>query len=224
METSVTELKAVIFDLDGVLTDTAELHYFGWQRLADEEGLSFSRSKNDLLRGMPRHRSLELILEGHEVEPEHFNEMLERKNRYHHEMLRHISSLHILPAIGPLLDQLQQAGIRLAVGSASKNARRTLEALGIANRFDVIGDGYSVGVPKPAPDLFLFVAREMGVKSYECVVVEDAQSGIDAALTGGFATVGIGPEERVGHAHLRFDDTSGLTLEGLREALHRADN
>ncbi|MDQ4076049.1 MAG: beta-phosphoglucomutase [Chloroflexota bacterium] len=217
-------LKAVIFDLDGVLTETAEFHYRGWQRLADEEGLPFSREKNEQLRGISRQRSLELILEGRELEPERVAAMLERKNRYYQEMLNELSNEHLLPGIPELLDELEAADVKMAVGSASKNARTVLDALGITERFETIADGHSVKQGKPAPDLFLFAAQEMGVEPHECVVVEDAESGIDAALTGGFATVGIGPEERVGHAHLRLDDTAGLTLEVLREARRRADN
>jgi beta-phosphoglucomutase len=217
-------VRAVIFDLDGVLTDTAEFHYLGWQRLADEEGLSFSREKNELLRGVSRVHSLQLILEGKEVEPDYFQEMLDRKNRYYTEMLQEISAEHLLPGVTSLLDELDGTGIHLAVGSASKNARAVLEALGIANRFSVIADGHSVRHAKPAPDLFLFAAREMGVEPHECVVVEDAESGVDAALTGGFTVVGIGPASRVGHAHLHVEDTGELSLDLLREAAHHARN
>jgi beta-phosphoglucomutase len=217
-------LKAVIFDLDGVLTDTAEYHYRGWQRMADEEGLPFSREKNEQLRGVSRQRSLELILEGRTIPPEKFEELLVRKNHYYQEMLAEISADQLLPGIPALLDELRSTGVLLAVGSASKNAKTVLQALGIFDQFAVIADGYSVTHAKPAPDLFLYAAAQMGLAPYECVVVEDAESGIDAALTGGFGTVGIGPEERVGHAHLRLDDTSGLTLALLQSARHRANN
>jgi beta-phosphoglucomutase len=217
-------LKAVIFDLDGVLTDTAEYHYRGWQRLADEEGFPFSREKNEQLRGISRQRSLELILDGRTVAPEKFEEMLTRKNQYYQEMLSEISADQLLPGIPPLLDELQAAGVACAVGSASKNAKTVLEALGILDRFTIVADGHSVIHAKPAPDLFLYAAAQMGFDPRDCVVVEDAESGIDAALTGGFGTVGIGPAERVGHAHLRLDDTGTLILEVLQEAQQRANN
>jgi len=215
-------LKAVIFDLDGVLTNTAEYHYFTWQRLCDEEGFSFSREKNEQLRGMPRHRSLELILGDHTVEPARFEEMLERKNDYFQVILQQMTTDDLLPGLANLLDELEEAGILMGVGSASRNARPVLHALGISHRFRVIADAYSVKFSKPAPDIFLFAAREMGVKYNECVVVEDAVSGVDAALTGGFGTVGIGPVTRVGHAHVRLDDTKTLTLAQLRLAHERA--
>lgn len=216
-------LKAVIFDLDGVLTDTAEFHYQGWQRLADEEGFPFSREKNEQLRGVSRQRSLELILEGRTVERPQFEAMLGRKNRHYMEMLEGITPDHLLPGIPALLDELAAAGILLAVGSASRNARTVLEALHIADRFAIIADGHSVRQAKPAPDLFLFTAQALGLAREACVVVEDAESGIDAALTGGFATLGIGPAERVGRAHLRLDDTSSLTLARLNETLAHAN-
>ena len=215
-------LKAVIFDLDGVLTNTAEYHYRTWQRLCDEEGISFSREKNELLRGTPRHRSLELILGDHKVSPARFEEMLRRKNDYFQVMLPEMTTDDLLPGIADLLDELEKAGILMGVGSASRNARPVLEALGISPRFQVIADAYSVRLSKPAPDVFLFAARQMGVEAHECVVVEDAISGVDAALTGGFGTVGIGPTTRVGHAHVRLDDTKRLTLAQLRLAHERA--
>lgn len=217
-------LKAVIFDLDGVLTDTAEYHYRGWQRLADEEGFRFSREQNEQLRGVSRQRSLELLLAGHTVPPEKFEEMLTRKNQYYQEMLSEISSDQLLPGIPALLDALRGAGVACAVGSASKNAKIVLEALGILAHFTLVADGHSVTHAKPAPDLFLYAARQMGFQPHECVVVEDAESGIDAALTGGFGTIGIGPAERVGHAHLRLEDTSGLSIPLLQSAQHRADH
>lgn len=216
-------LKAVIFDLDGVLTDTAEYHYHGWQRLADEEGYGFSRERNELLRGVSRQRSLEILLDDRAVEPERFAEMLDRKNRYYTEMLKDISPNNLLPGIPALLDELEAAGIRMAVGSASKNARTVLGALNILHRFEVVADGNSVGQAKPAPDLFLYAARAMALEPYDCIVVEDAESGIDAALTGGFAALGIGPVTRVGHAHLQVEETASLTLALLQEALERAE-
>lgn len=215
-------LKAVIFDLDGVLTNTAEYHYRTWQRLCDEEGVPFSREKNELLRGTPRHRSLELILGDHKVSPARFEEMLVRKNEYFQVMLPQMTTDDLLPGVATLLDELEEAGILMGVGSASRNARPVLDALGISHRFEVIADAYSVTFSKPAPDVFLFAARQMGVEAHECVVVEDAVSGVDAALTGGFATVGIGPVARVGHAHVRLDDTKSLTLAQLHLAHERA--
>ena len=209
-------MDAVIFDLDGVITDTAEFHYRAWQRLADEEGLPFDRQVNERLRGVSRAESLRIILAGREVSPERFEELLARKNRYYLEFLEELTPAHVLPGVLSLLDELEAAGIRAAVGSASRNARLVLERLGLTQRFAAIGDGYSVERPKPAPDLFLFLARELNVSPSACAVVEDAEAGITAALRGGFWAVGIGPAHRVGHAHIRFDHVGQLTLERLR--------
>ncbi len=208
-------LKAVIFDLDGVITDTAEFHYQAWQRLADEEGLPFDRQLNERLRGVSRAESLRIILGDRRVSPAKFQELLDRKNRYYQELLEELTPRHVLPGILPLLDELDAAGIRAAVGSASRNARHVLQRLGLLDRFAVLGDGHSVARAKPAPDLFLFIARQLNVSPSECIVVEDAQSGITAALRGGFWTAGIGPAERVGHAHIRFDHTGQLSLAAL---------
>lgn len=209
------ELRAVIFDLDGVITDTAEFHYRAWQRLADEEGLPFDRQVNERLRGVSRAESLRIILGDRHVSPARFQELLERKNRYYQELLQELTPRHVLPGILPLLDELDAAGIRAAVGSASRNARQVLERLGLLDRFAVIGDGHSVARAKPAPDLFLFIARKLNVSPHGCIVVEDAEAGITAALQGGFWTAGIGPAERVGHAHIRFDHTGQLSLASL---------
>ncbi len=212
-------VQAVIFDLDGVLTDTAEYHYRAWQRLADEEGLPFSRQINEQLRGVSRRRSLEIILGGRMVAPDTFAAMMARKNRYYIELLRNITADNLLPGAVSLLQTLKMDGVKLAVGSASKNAHLVLDRLGIADYFDVVADGYSVTQTKPAPDLFLFAARQMGISPANCAVVEDAASGVEAALAAGMWAVGIGPAERVGRAHLCFSDTQALSQVNLPGAI-----
>ncbi|NHZ72622.1 MAG: beta-phosphoglucomutase [Aquificales bacterium] len=209
-------LHAVIFDLDGVLTDTSEYHYQAWQRLAGEENLPFDRQINERLRGVSRQRSLEIILNGRSLSPTKFTELTERKNRYYVESLQEITAENLLPGALTLLQALKARHIKLAVGSASKNAPFVLERLGISHYFDVIADGRSVAQSKPAPDLFLFAAQQMDIPPAQCAVVEDAASGIEAALAAGMWALGIGPQERVGRAHASFADTlalSGANLE-----------
>ena len=208
-------IKALIFDLDGVLTDTAEYHYLGWQRLADEEGIPFDREAGDALRGVARRDSLLSILDGRPATEDQLQEMMDRKNRYYVDSLSQIDASAILPGVADLLDQARAAGLLTAVGSASKNAVMVLERLGIADRFDAIADGNTVTVHKPAPDLFLAVAAELGVTPAEAAVFEDAASGVEAALAGGFVTVGLGPADRVGDAHLVYGDLRGITLERI---------
>lgn len=204
-------IKGIIFDLDGVLTDTAEYHYQAWQRLAEEEGFTFNRSINENLRGVSRQRSLEIILNGRPVEPEAFDRLLACKNQYYVESLTKITPNDLLPGALDILNNLKAQGIKIALGSASKNAHMVLNRLNILPYFDAVADGYSVEEGKPAPYLFDHAAHLMGLFPAECAVVEDAATGIEAALAGGFWAIGLGPTERVGIAHRRFDDTLALS-------------
>lgn len=217
-----TDISGIIFDLDGVITDTAEYHYRAWQRLADEEGIPFNREKNEQLRGVSRRESLRLIVGDRKYSEAEMETMMTRKNNYYVESIENITPADLLPGVSQLLDQLQAAGIKIALGSASKNARPVLEKLGIADKFDVIADGYSVINPKPAPDLFLYAARELHLPPDQCVVVEDAAAGIDAALAAGMRAVGIGPQERVGHAHVILPDLANITWQDLHTKLKSA--
>jgi beta-phosphoglucomutase len=212
-------IRGFIFDLDGVLTDTAEYHYRGWKRLADEEGIPFTRDDNESLRGIPRRESLMLILKGRTYPEEKILEMMDRKNNYYLEFIREVSPKDLLPGARELLEEIHQAGLKSAVGSASKNAPDVIRRLGIANLLDAISDGSSVERQKPAPDLFLHAARQLNLKSEECVVIEDAAAGIEAGRAGGFHTVGLGPRERVGNADLLLPSLEGVTLAGLLSAL-----
>jgi beta-phosphoglucomutase len=206
-------VRAVIFDLDGVLTDTAEYHYLGWQRLADEEGVPFDREKNEALRGVSRNESLLLLLDGREVTDEAFAEMAERKNGYYLEYLQDMSPADLLPGAVDLVEDAKARGLKVAIGSSSKNAGFVLDALGITDRFDAVADGHSVERAKPEPDLFLKAAELLDVPSESCVVVEDAESGVDAALAAGMIAVGVGPEERVGHATHHFATVEDIDLD-----------
>ncbi len=191
-------LKAVIFDLDGVITDTAEYHYLAWQQLADEEGLSFSRAENEKLRGVSRRDSLLLILKGQVVAEEKLQAMMARKNRYYTNMLHRVTPADLLPGVDQLLDQLDVAGIPYAIASASKNAADVVNRLGITHRLAALADGNSVAQQKPAPHLFRFAAARLGIMPHHCLVVEDAEAGIEAALAAGMAALALGPAERFG--------------------------
>lgn len=216
-------LKAVIFDLDGVITDTSELHYLAWKRLADEEGLVFNRAVNERLRGVSRRDSLEIILDGWSPPAAVVEEMMERKNRYYVALLDSLSAANLLPGVLTLLDELRAAGILVALGSASRNAPAVLQSLAIADRFDVIADIATVDRSKPAPDLFLKAAELAGVSPAFCAVVEDAAAGVEAALSAGMWAVGIGPVERVGNAHAVFPSLEGVGLAQVQAALADAE-
>jgi kojibiose phosphorylase len=203
-------IRGVIFDLDGVLTDTSELHYQGWQRMADEAGIPFDREANEALRGISRRDSLNIILGDRPASEEQIQEMMARKNRYYADALKTVTRDNLLPGALDLLEELRELDIRVAVGSASRNARTVIERLGIGSRVDAVSDGYSVERQKPAPDLFLHAAAQLGLPPAQCLVVEDAASGVEAGLAAGSWTVGLGPPERVGAAHVVLPNLDGV--------------
>lgn len=214
-------IHGFIFDLDGVITDTAEYHYRGWKKLAEENGWAFDRRENEKLRGVARRESLMLILGEHasEYSEAQIQEFMARKNTYYLQFIQEITPRDILPGAKELLAELRAAHFKIALGSASKNARQVLQSLGIENLFDAIADGNSVERQKPAPDLFLFAAKELHLAPNECVVVEDAEAGIEAAKAGGFLTIGLGPPERVGQADAIFPSLEGVHVADLLNAL-----
>jgi beta-phosphoglucomutase len=196
-------IEAFIFDLDGVITDTAEYHYRAWKQLADEEGYPFTREDNEQLRGVSRRESLNRLLKGAPVSEETAQAYMERKNTYYQSYLQLITPADVLPNVSEFLRAARLAGLKLGIASASRNAVGVLQRLELTDMFDAIGDGYSVVNIKPAPDLFLWVAGRLNVNPSHAVVFEDAEAGIDAALKGGFWTVGIGAEHNVHRAHLK---------------------
>ncbi len=213
----MAEIKGFIFDLDGVITDTAEYHYLGWKKLAEEEGLAFDREFNEKFRGVSRMECLDLLLEANDrkVTPEERKELAERKNNYYREYLKSISEDNLLEGIEEILKRVKTEGYKMAIASASKNTKIVVNKLDIKDMFDTISDGYSVKNSKPAPDLFLHTAEKMDLKPAECVVFEDAEAGIDAALAANMTAVGIGPDSRVGHAHYRFDSVKDVDLDEI---------
>ena len=211
--------KAFIFDLDGVLTDTAEYHYRAWKQLADENNLPFTREDNDQLRGVDRRESLRRLLKGKVVPAEQFESWLTLKNTYYLRLLSGITPADLLPGVAEFLTEARKAGIKLGVGSASKNAREAIDRLGLMPMIDALGDGYSVTNPKPAPDLFVWVAGRLDAPPNESVVFEDAAAGVDAALAGGMKAVGIGPESRVGHASFVIPGFDGITVAAVLTGL-----
>ncbi len=214
-------ISGAIFDLDGVITDTSEFHYLAWKRLADEEGMPFDRNRNDALRGVSRFESLQKILNGRKLPEGQMQAMMERKNNYYLDYLADLSETDLLPGVLSFIKDAKQQGIKLAVGSASKNTHLVLEKLGILDLFDAISDGFSVIHVKPAPDLFLHAANQLHIQPEHCLVFEDAEAGIKAALDGNFWAVGVGPENRVGAAHLVISGFDGIKWTTLIERLDK---
>jgi len=205
--------SAVIFDLDGVLVDTAEFHYRAWKMLADELGIPFDRRKNERLRGVSRMESLRIILEDMEAQPENVEKLADRKNRYYLEMIDSLTPAALLPGVAGVLATLRERDVKVGVASSSKNARTVIAKLKIDALLDAIVDGCEFENAKPAPDLFLMCARRMGKASSECVVVEDAQAGIEAARSAGMYAVGVCSGRQLQGADLLLRSVSDLPLD-----------
>ena len=190
-----SEIQGALFDLDGVLVDTATYHYLAWKRLAAELGFDFTEADNERLKGVSRMRSLEILLEIGRItmaEPQK-EEAAHRKNTWYVEYLHTLDETALLPGSRDYLCLLKEHGIRIALGSASKNAPLILEKLNIAHLFDATIDGNSVAKAKPDPEVFLKGAAAIGVAPARCVVFEDALAGIEAAKAAGMKAIGIGP-------------------------------
>ncbi len=205
--------KAIIFDLDGVLTDTSEFHYKAWKRLADEEGIPFTHQENDeYLRGVSRRESLMYIIRGRNYSEAQIQEMMDRKNRYYNEMIQSMSPQDLVAGGRDLLSEIRNAGIKVAIASGSKNCRLVLEHLDIMSYLDGIADGNSVVNSKPAPDIFVYAAGLVQVPTPACLGVEDADAGIEAIKTAGMQALGIGPEERFHRADKVLPTLASLHL------------
>ncbi len=207
-----TSIKAFIFDLDGVITDTAEFHFLSWKQLAEEEGIVFTREDNEHLRGVSRRESLNRMLKGRPIDEATAQQWMERKNAYYKNYLSKMTPDDALPGVPQFLAEAREAGLKIGLGSASKNAVEALEKLQLASAFDVIGDGYSVVNGKPAPDLFVWVAGGLHTPPNQAVVFEDAEAGVEAALAGGFWAVGLG-SANVKKAHLTAPSIADLNVQ-----------
>lgn len=188
------EVKGCIFDLDGVIVDTAKYHYKAWKRIADELGFEFTEQHNERLKGVSRMRSLEILLEVGNigVDEETKLKLAEKKNSWYVEYISKMDKSEILPGVEDCIKSLKQKNIKTAIGSASKNTMLILKNLDIAHYFDAIIDGNKVTKAKPDPEVFLLGAQELGLNPENCVVFEDAEAGIQAAKAAGMMAVGIG--------------------------------
>jgi beta-phosphoglucomutase len=215
----MSTIKACIFDLDGVIVDTAVYHYKAWKRLADELGIDFTEHDNERLKGVSRVRSLEIILElGHVTKtPEEQQALATRKNDWYVEMINRMTPAEILPGAKEFLETCRAAGIKTALGSASKNSSTILNKIGLSRLFDTIVDGNHVSKAKPDPEVFLKGAEALGVTPAECVVFEDAIAGVEAAINGGMKVVGIGLPEVLCEANIVVSGLDKMSLEKLNK-------
>lgn len=208
--------KAIIFDLDGVLTDTSEYHYQAWKHLADDEGIPFTHEENDAhLRGVGRRESLMYIIRGRNYSEEQIQEMMDRKNRYYTELIKQMSPKDLVEGGQALLEEIRAAGIKSAIASASKNCRTVLQRLDIIHYFDGIADGNCVVNSKPAADIFVFAAGLVGTPTADCLGVEDADAGIEAIKTAGMRALAIGPQERFHRADKVLSTMANKRLQDL---------
>lgn len=187
------KIEAVIFDLDGVIVSTDECHYRAWKKTADEEGIYFDRKINDRLRGVSRMDSLEIVLERAErlYTDEEKVELAERKNNYYKEYIKKLTKDDILNGVNENLAELKAKGIKVAIGSSSKNTPDILKYIGLDNYFDAVSDGNNIRKSKPDPEVFLKAADMLGVPYEKCLVVEDADSGIEAGKRAGMYTLAV---------------------------------
>ncbi len=212
---------AIVFDLDGVLTDTSEYHYQAWKHLADDEKLPFTREDNDAhLRGVGRRESLEYLTRGHTYSEAQMQEMMERKNRYYIELVEHMTPAEFVAGGRALLQEMHRQGIKAAIASTSKNCLKVLERLEVTALFDGIADGNSVVNEKPAPDIFVFAAGMVGVPTAQCLGIEDAAAGVQAIKAAGMAALGIGPQERFQHADAVLPSLENQSLSQLLQTVY----
>lgn len=186
--------KAVIFDLDGVICHTDKYHYLAWKRVADELGIYFDEKINNRLRGVSRMESFEIILERYEGVMSEAEKLryTEKKNEIYKELLKNMSPDDLTAEVKETLDRLREKGLKLAIGSSSKNAGFILEQLGLGSYFDAVSDGNNITNSKPDPEVFVKAAQFIGEKPEDCLVVEDAKAGLEAALAGGMECAAVG--------------------------------
>lgn len=217
-------IEACLFDLDGVVVDTAKYHFIAWKALAEELGFEFTLEDNERLKGVSRMQSLEILLEigNMRFSDREKLEMAEKKNALYVSYIEKMTPDETLPGVEKFLQELREAGIRIALGSASKNAPMILERIQLSEMFDAIVDGNSISEAKPNPEVFLKGAERLGVLPENCVVFEDAIAGIEAAQNANMYSVGIGDPETLGFADMVIPGFDGFTVDKLKKALNCA--
>ncbi len=213
--------KAIIFDLDGVIVDTAKYHYIAWRKIAKDLGFDFSENENENLKGVSRVQSLEFILQKGNISlsQKEKEALLIAKNEHYLGLISNMDDSELLKGIKELLSALHKEKITFALGSASKNARRILEALQLTPLFSAIVDGTDVSKAKPDPEVFLIAAKKLCFTPKNCIVIEDSKAGIEAANSVDMISVGIGSAEVLGEADYVLDNTTKLTIDFLKNLM-----
>lgn len=210
-------LKAVIFDLDGVIVDSAKYHFRAWSKMATKVGLVFNEEDNERLKGVSRTDSLDIILAINNLEfsDTEKTRLLEYKNELYLEYVSLVDKSEILAGAAELIDDLRKNGLKVALGSSSKNGRLLLRQMDLISKFDVIVDGTNITRSKPDPEVFLLGANQLGLAPKRCLVVEDAASGIQAAIQGGFRSLGVGEKSILGAAEHVLPGLAGVDVSRL---------
>ncbi|MEP3209135.1 MAG: beta-phosphoglucomutase [Maribacter sp.] len=210
-----------IFDLDGVIVDTAKYHYLAWRNLAEELGFEFTEEQNELFKGVSRKRCLEILLDIGKIEAsqEQFDRWMIEKNEDYLKYIEKMNASEILPDVPRVLEFLRKKQIPVALGSASKNAKPILEKVGLLHYFDCIVDGNNVTKAKPNPEVFLIAAEKLGVSAVNCIVFEDAVAGIQAANAANMLSIGIGDSTVLSEANYNFRDFREIDLQFLNGLL-----
>lgn len=215
--------KGFIFDLDGVIVDTAKYHYLAWKKLANDLGFEFTEEQNEMFKGVSRKRCLEILLDIGKVQftQEQFDYWMVKKNEDYLALIEKMDASEILPDVPKILNFLKDQKIPIALGSASKNAKPILEKVGLLPYFDAIVDGTHVAKAKPDPEVFLIAAKLLNVSSNNCVVFEDAVAGVQAANAANMTSIGIGEKSVLNEAHYNFKDFTEISIEFIQDLLKK---
>lgn len=211
--------KAFIFDLDGVIVDTAHFHFLAWKKTAAELGFELTEALNEKLKGVSRIDSLQKILDwaGVSITTDKFNALTREKNEDYLAYVNTMNKNDILPGVYSFISKLKADGYPMALGSASKNAPAILDKVGLLHFFDTIVDGNSVTKAKPDPEVFLVAAEQLGVNPHECIVFEDSEAGIEAANAAGMVSIGLGSPEVLHHADYVFPDFNHININFVKQ-------
>jgi beta-phosphoglucomutase len=212
-------IKACIFDLDGVIVDTAHYHFLAWKRLAKELNIDLTEQHNERLKGVSRMHSLDIILDlgGITISQHEKENLANKKNAWFVDFLERMAPEEIFPGVKPLLKELRAMGIKVGLASSSKNAKTVIQLLHIQNEFDAIVDGNMITHSKPHPEIFLLAAKKLGLEPKDCLVFEDAEAGVEAALAAGMKCVGIGSKDQLGKADKVISKTGEFKISSLKE-------
>ncbi len=215
--------KGFIFDLDGVIVDTAKYHYLAWKKLANELGFEFTKEQNELFKGVSRKRCLEILLDigNRTATQQEFDTWMVEKNVDYLKYIENMDASEILPDVPKILEYLKENNIPIALGSASKNAQPILEKVGLLHYFDAIVDGNNVTKAKPDPEVFLLAAKHLGVNADDCIVFEDAVAGVEAANAAKMISIGIGEKNILNEADYIFNDFTEISISFIQELIEK---